>query len=323
MTELAVIIVTWNVRDLALEALVSLTADLQINGPKDYAVYVVDNASSDGTAAAIGAAFPDGVHLITNSENLGFAAANNLALRKIGFGSQSGDELPRAVYLLNPDTVTQPGATRKLYDSLLGNAELGLVGAGLEYEDGGFQHSAFYFPGLRQLWIEFFPSPGRFYESRFNGRYARDVYESGQPFAVDFPLGATMMLRREVIEQTSGFDERFFMYCEEIDWAWRIHKAGWQVKCIPAARVMHLEGRSARQVRPQAVIYLWRSRLRLFQKHYPRWKRWLARAMLVSGMSRKIQQTRRDQSMTTSDREALIAAYRTVQRLALGRLPGT
>lgn len=315
MAELAVVIVTWNVRNLALNALQSLFADLSADGPAA-AVYVVDNASSDGTAEAVARAFPQ-VRLIASHQNLGFGAANNRALREIGFGSLPSSELPRAVYLLNPDTLTHPGATRTLFDTLMADPQLGLVGAGLEYEDGAFQHAAFQFPGLRQLWVEFFPIPGRLYESRFNGRYPRQWYKAGQPFAIDFPLGATMMLRREVIEQTGGFDEQFFMYCEEIDWAWRIHKAGWQVRCVPAARVTHLEARSTRQIRPQSIINLWRSRLLLYRKHYPAWKVWAARHMIAQGMQRKIARTQHDTSLSDEQRGALVDAYTTVRKLAL------
>ena len=315
MPDLAVVIVTWNVRDLALNALASLLADVQTYKLADTQVYVVDNASTDSTAQAVRTAFPD-VHLTASDKNLGFGAANNLALREIGFGRLPFAELPRAVYLLNPDTITQPGATRTLFDALMAEPKLGLVGAGLEYEDGMFQHSAFHFPGLRQLWVEFFPTPGRLYESEFNGRYPRALYESRQPFEIDFPLGATMMLRREAIEQTKGFDEQFFMYCEEIDWAWRIHKAGWSVKCVPVARVTHLEARSTTQVRPQSIVNLWTSRLLLYRKHHPAWKSALARRMIVAGMGRKIQQTERDGRLDAIQKSALIEAYRAVQGMA-------
>jgi hypothetical protein len=315
MPDLAVVTITWNVRDLALNALASLLADVQTYRLADTPVYVVDNASTDSTPQAIRAAFPD-VHLIASDKNLGFGAANNLALREIGFGRLPSEVLPRAVYLLNPDTITQPGATRTLFDVLMAEPNLGLVGAGLEYEDGMFQHSAFHFPGLRQLWVEFFPTPGRLYESEFNGRYPRALYASGQPFEIDFPLGATMMLRREVIEQTSGFDEQFFMYCEEIDWAWRIHKAGWMVKCVPAARVTHLEARSTAQVRPQSIINLWKSRLLLYRKHHLAWKYALARRMIALGMGRKIRQTEQNTRLDAGQKAALIEAYRTVREKA-------
>ncbi|MCL4250449.1 MAG: glycosyltransferase family 2 protein [Anaerolineae bacterium] len=301
MTDLAVVIVTWNVRELALEAVRSLLADVAAHGPETD-VYVVDCASSDGTAAAIEAAFPT-VNVIASGENLGFGRGNNLGIREALAKSQ-----PAAVYLLNPDTITQPQATRRLFDTLMADPNVGLVGAQLNYGDGSFQHSAFSFPGLRQLWAEFFPTPGRLIEGRFNGRYPRAVYAAGQPFPVDFVLGATMMLRREVIEQTGMFDEQFFMYCEEIDWAWRIKAAGWQVQCVPEARVTHLGGQSTAQVRPQSVINLWTSRLRLYRKHQPAWKFWAARQIIMRGVRRKL--TERELQPAVAD------AYRTVYEQA-------
>ena len=125
-----------------------------------------------------------------------------------------------------------------------------------------------------------------------------------------------MMLRREAIEQTKGFDEQFFMYCEEIDWAWRIHKAGWSVKCVPAARVTHLEARSTTQVRPQSIVNLWKSRLLLYGKHHPAWKNALGRRMIVAGMGRKIQQAEQNTRLDAAQKATLIEAYRTVQQMA-------
>ena len=314
MVDLAVIIVTWNVRELALEALRSLYADLVTSGLQT-SVYVVDSASVDGTAAAIARDFP-AVNLTASGKNLGFAGGNNCALRQVGFGSdRPDDELPRVIYLLNPDTITQPGATRALYDALLADPSVGWVGARLSYGDGSFQHSAFAFPGLRQLWVEFFPTPGRFIEGRFNGRYPCSLYAGEKPFPVDFTLGATIMLKREAILRTGLFDESFFMYCEEIDWAWRIRKAGRIIQCVPAARVIHLAGQSTGQVRPRSIVDLWISRLLLFRKHYPGWKFWLARRMVAMGMSRKVKRAQRDTAL--KQRDEIIAAYEQVRQLSL------
>ncbi|MBC7810909.1 MAG: glycosyltransferase family 2 protein [Burkholderiales bacterium] len=311
--DLAVVIVTWNVRALVLDALRSLYADLAANGPGHTIVYVVDNASTDGTPAAITAEFPQ-VKLIASRENLGFAGGNNVALKAMGFGTNpNDDDLPQAVFLLNPDTIIHAGAVLALYRQL--NIEgVGLVGAQLSYGDGSFQHGAFHFPGLKQLWVEFFPTPGRLIEAEFNGRYPRRLYESGQPFEVDCVLGATMMLRCEVIQQTGMFDEQFFIYCEEIDWAWRIRKAGWRVMCVPAAHVVHLGGQSAVQVRAQSIINLWQSRLRLFRKHYPVWKLATARAMIAVGMRLKARQVRQ-QMPPSPERDAVIGAYRQVAKI--------
>lgn len=306
-SDLAVVIVTWNVRELALQTLRTLYDDLAASG-LSAAVWVVDSASADGTPDAIRRHFPH-VNLIASDENLGFARGNNTALRRIGFGESAAPSstLPKAVYLLNPDTITRPGATRTLYDALFSAPDVGLVGANLTYEDGSFQHGAFAFPGLRQLYAEFFPLPGRLREGRFNGRYPRARYNGAQPFDVDFTLGATMMLQREVILQTGMFDEDFFMYAEEVDWAWRIRRAGWRALCVPTAHVVHLSGQSTGQVSARSTRNLWESRLRLFRKHYPPWKRTLAMGLVRLGMLRRLRQ------LGSGDAEQIAACQHIIQ----------
>jgi N-acetylglucosaminyl-diphospho-decaprenol L-rhamnosyltransferase len=312
--DLAVVIVTWNNRNIVLDALRSIFDDLA-GSRLSATIYVVDSASSDGTVEVIQLAFPQ-VKVIASAQNLGFAGGNNLALNHMGFGSSDSDSLPKAVYLINPDTITQLGATQTLFDVLFSDERIGLVGASLSYEDGGFQHGAFMFPGLRQLWVEFFPTPGRLINAPFNGRYPQERYASQQPFEVDFVLGATMMLKREVIELTTGFDEQFFMYCEEVDWAWRIHDAGWKVYCVPSAHVTHLSGKSASQIRVQSLLYLWKSRLLLFDKHYSPIKRFLARKMVAYGMTFKRRQLSAVGGLTKKDRAALSDAYNTIREMA-------
>jgi len=318
--DLAVVIVSWNTRDLTLDALRTLYADLDAHGPAAQ-VWVVDNASTDDSAAATRREFPQ-ANLIASDRNLGFAGGNNHALRQIGFSDQpsqnTGSDLPRAVYLLNSDTRTHPGATRALYDTLFSLPRAGVVGARLTYDDGSFQHSAFRFPGLAQLIIDLFPVPGRLYESALNGRYPRAAYAGADPFPVDHTLGATMMLRREAIQQTGLFDEQYFMYVEEIDWSMRIRRAGWEIYCIPAAHVTHLGGQSTSQVRPQSVINLWRSRMLLFEKYYSGPRLALARQIIRRGMRRQITLPRRAYDagqLSAAQRDALLDAYRTVQAL--------
>jgi N-acetylglucosaminyl-diphospho-decaprenol L-rhamnosyltransferase len=319
-SELAVVIVSWNTRELTLDALRTLYQDLDANGPKS-SVWVVDNASSDSTPDAIQKQFPQ-VTLIASPANLGFAGGNNHALRLMGFGDPSGtgdpERLPKAVYLLNPDTRTEMGATQALFKALFSLSRAGVVGAQLAYGDGSFQHGAFRFPSLGQLIVDLLPVPGRLHESAFNGRYPRERYARGTPFPVDHTLGATMMLRREVLLQTGLFDEGYFMYCEEIDWSMRIRRAGWEIYVVPAARVIHLAGQSTAQVRPQSVLNLWRSRMRLFERYYPPYKLWLARRIIRLGMRRQIALAQRSHAageLSMQERDALIDAYRTVQTL--------
>lgn len=308
MIDLAVVIVTWNNADVIAGALDSLLDDLQSSGLRSD-VWLVDSASTDGTVAIIRERFTQ-VKLIACERNIGFGAGNNLGLRAIGFNGEGGaGELPAAVYLLNPDTVTRTGATRQLFDTLMTQPEAGLVGARLTYGDGSFQHSAFRFPDLRQIWTEFFPTPGRWVDGAFNGRYPRARYDQEQPFEVDFTLGATMMLKREAVQRTRGFNSDYFLYCEEIDWAWRIKRAGWRILCVPQARVTHLGGGSTSQARPRSLIELWKSRLLLYDTYYPRWKRAAARQLMILGMQRKLR------ALGAADPE-LKRAYRAVIEMA-------
>lgn len=311
MLDLAIVIVTWNNQEIIHNTIQSLIADLATTH-LTYEIWVVDNASTDETVHIIQSNFPN-VNLIASENNLGFSQANNLAMRHIGFEKNlESDKLPCAVYLLNPDTVTHQGATQTLYHTLMEKNKVGVVGARLTFSDGSFQHSAFRFPDLGQIWTEFFPTPGRFIEGGFNGRYPKEKYQSTDPFEVDFTLGATMMLKRKVVANTGLFDEDFFIYCEEVDWAWRICKAGWQILCVPQAHVTHLGGQSTSQVSAWSTVNLWKSRLHLFDKHYPTWKRWVARRLVMLGMWRKM--ARLDSHVSNYD--DVMSAYQTIYDMA-------
>ncbi len=234
----------------------------------DAQVIVVDNASADGSPDMVRAEFP-AVDLLSLDRNLGFAAANNLALRGLGFErGEAGDRVPEHILFLNPDTEVRDGAVAHLQDFLRATPQAGVVGPALVYPDGSFQHSAFRFPTLWQIWFDFFPWPGRFVESRLNGRYPREQYTVGRPFQIDHPLGAAFMTRAQVIQQVGLMDEGFFMYAEEIDWCIRVKRAGWTIYCVPSATIVHHSAASTRQFRGQMNEALWQSRFRLFEKHY-------------------------------------------------------
>ena len=194
MIDLAIIIVSWNVRDYLADCLTSVYTDLSSSGLRGE-IWVVDNASTDGTQAQVRALFPR-THLIQNQHNPGFGAANNQGMRAAL--EQYGSDI-RYFFFLNPDTIVRPGALHHLVKCLDNRPQAGAAGARLVYGDGRFQHSAFYFPGLAQLAFDLFPLPDRLYESRLNGRYPRRAYRpDGQPFLVDHPLGAALVVRRDV-----------------------------------------------------------------------------------------------------------------------------
>ncbi len=288
MTDLAIVIVNWNVKDMLAACLRSVEADLASSSLSG-SVWVVDNASSDDSVAMLKQDFPN-IHLIASEINLGFAKGNNAALRAIGFdtASSKNTDLPKAVLLLNPDTEVHPGALQTLFDYLKQHPKVGVVGPKLIFGDGSFQHSAFDFPGLWQLIIELLPVPGRFVESRLNGRYALTLYDQGQPFQIGHPLGAAMCVKREAIEQVGLLDEKYHMYVEEVDWGKRIVQAGWQAYCLPQATITHFGGQSTEQIKLNSFINLWTSRYQFYKKHYNSLKVWLAGKIVSFGMHRKM-----------------------------------
>lgn len=285
MPSLAVVVVSYNTRDLLAACLASLRAELG----QDDRVIVVDNGSSDGSPAMLRDAFPD-VVLIEPGVNLGFAGGNNLALQSLGFRPRGAEAArsapiwaarqaagdaplptPDLVLLLNPDTRVAPGALRLLRSFMAAAPKLGAVAPRLEYPDGSLQHSGFAFPGLAQTALDLFPPPGRLARlttTRLNGRYPEALYRAGQPFPVETLLGACLMLRREALESVGLLDEAFFMYAEELDLCRRLTDAHWRLYVVPAARVVHYEAQSTRQFREAMFVELWRSRLRLFDKHH-------------------------------------------------------
>ena len=285
MSRLAVVIVSWNVRELLASCLRSLFFDLQRAG-LGADVWVVDNASTDGTPEMVSQDFPS-VHLLAEQENHGFAAGNNLALRRILDRPDTG-ESGEFVWLLNPDTEIQPGATTSLVEALDASPRMGVAGARLLYADGTHQQSAFRFPGLVQLIFELFPTPSRLYNTRLNGRYPRHLYESHSAFPIDHPLGASMMVRGATIKEIGLLDEGYRMYCEEIDWCWRMRKANWHAVCVPEARVIHHAGRSTSQVPVRSFANLWISRARLYARHHGPLTWRLARCLVRVGMRRRM-----------------------------------
>ncbi len=301
--DLSIIIVSYEVRELVGRCLDSLHPALQLE------VFVVDNASKDGTAEFVRDCFP-GVHLIANSDNRGFAAANNQALEHAA---------GRYLMLLNPDTEVKPGALETLVSFMDLHPRAGICGPQLCYADGTRQQSAFGFPTLAQVYLDLFPSNWRVQRSRINGRYPTALYERGQPFRVDHPLGAAFLVRRTVAEQVGFLDERFYIYCEEIDWALRIRAAGWESWCVPGAVIVHHEARSTRQFRDRMFVELWRARFSLFARHYSRAFNASARLLVRLGMRRAEARARAEAGagrITRDEMERQVAAYRRVAAMA-------
>ncbi len=314
--DLAIVTVSYNTRDILGTCLESALAGLARSGVAGQ-VWVVDNASPDGSAEMVRRQFPS-VQLTAHDQNVGFAAGNNLALKAIGFGQAPPSALPRHVLFLNPDTRVQGDALGILLRFMAATPRAGVAGARLVHGDGSFQHSAFAFPGLAQILLDFFPVHHRLLDSRLNGRYSRRLYKAGRPFRVDHPLGATLWMRAEALQQVGGFDERYFMYCEEIDLCRRAQAGGWEIYCVPQAEIVHLAAQSTRQFRDRMFVALWRSRFLMFDRYESAAWRWAARRLVRLGLwatRRQALAAHHRGEMGEPELEGRLAAYRQVAAL--------
>lgn len=261
-TDLGVVIVSYNTRDLLSRCLSSLAKTLP-ESRLAAEVWVVDNASADGSVDLVRQRYP-AVTVVALEDNLGYAAACNVGLAR--FRDSAKAAAPPWTLVLNADTELRPGALDALVGALAENPRAAVAGPKLLYPDGRLQHSAFRFPGIAQTVLDLFPM-ARLQDHTVNGRYPVAAYAAGAPFEVDFPLGACLLVRTEAMQRVGLMDDRYFMYCEEIDWCRRFADAGYGALCVPAAEVVHVAGASTSQHRPEMLAALWRSRLRYFRTH--------------------------------------------------------
>lgn len=292
--DLLVVIVSFNTVVLLRNCLRALRRSLERG--KDSLrtqVVVVDNASIDGSADVVRQEFTE-FQLIALDENRGFAAANNLAMR---------DADARYVLLLNPDTEVLGNAPAALVRFMDEHPDAGACGGRLLNPDLTFQHSCFRFPTLPMSFLDFFPINHRLINSRLNGRYPRSWYD--RPFLVDHPLGACLMVRRDAIQQVGVMDEGFFMYCEEVDWCYRIKQVGWKIYYTPDAEIIHHGGQSTRQSAGPMLVQLHRSRDRYFRKHYGSVYAAIARGIVRLGMADAARKARCEAEAGAIDEVAL------------------
>jgi GT2 family glycosyltransferase len=215
--------------------------------------------------------FP-GVRLYVSPTNLGYTGGNNLGMRQ---------SRGRYVLLLNPDTELVGDALGTMVSYMEDHRRVGVVGPQLRYPDGDVQSSRRRFPTLLTALIDSTFLEKWWPDHRELRRYKmRD--ESDQEIAdVDWLVGACLLVRHEVIHQVGLLDDEYFMYSEELDWQRRIHEAGWKIVYLPAASVIHYEGKSSEQVRALTHIRFGRSKVRYFYKHHGAFVGGLLRSWLL------------------------------------------
>ncbi len=282
--DLGIVIVNWNTRDLLRDCLRSVAAS---QGDFTDRVVVVDNASADGSADMVRAEFPD-VTLIASAENEGYSRANNRGLRALGFAQGCADEdAPRYALALNPDTVLPPAALSDMLTYMDADATIGVAGPKLVLPDGSLdlacrrsfptpEISFYRMVGLSKL----FPRSRRF------GRYNLTYLDSDVETEVDSVVGAFMLVRRAAIQRVGLFDETFFMYGEDLDWAFRIKQAGWKVMYNPRVTVTHVKRAASRQSR-RAQREFYRAMLLFYRKHYRQTTPWWLHSLILLGLALK------------------------------------
>jgi GT2 family glycosyltransferase len=241
LTDLSVSIVNTGSRELLLACLGSLAG-------ADAEIVVLDNASEDGSVAAVRERFPD-VRVIPQEFRAGFGANHNTVIR-VTRG--------RYVYVLNEDTTADAWGFNRLIDYLDAHPRVAALGPRLVYPDGRRQDSAWRFPtplvsalGLATL-----------------GKLGVKQSQGDDPRPVDWVMGAAIVLRREALAEVGLFDEDFFLYSEEVDLQFRLRQAGWEVHYVPDVTVVHHESQFSAGVPERRINEMWRSRHRYWQKHH-------------------------------------------------------
>ncbi len=260
---LAIIIVSWNVRNLLDRCITSIHAALDSAGIA-YRVIIVDNASSDGTPAMLRVQHPD-VELLEAGGNLGFAGGNNLALRRLLAGPARGDV--QYVLLLNPDTEIIDGAIVELLRYLEAHPDIVVAGPRLRYPDGAPQSSRRRFPTPGVFFWESTPLEQRWPGNPWARRYRCADTPDDRAQAVDWLVGAALMVRRSAIESAGLLDAGFAMYSEELEWQLRLTRYG-RIVYLPTAEIIHHEGKSSEQHPARRYINFHRSRLRFARMRY-------------------------------------------------------
>lgn len=282
MTDLGIVIVNWNTCDYLRKCLQTVFAS---EGDISFHVVVVDNGSTDGSAAMVREAFPQ-VELIASDDNLGYPKGNNVGLRAMGYAGREAvaADAPRYALLLNPDTEVPPDSLYRMVQFMDSRPDVGVAGPKLLLPDGSLDKacrrgfptpivSFYHYSGLAKL----FPKSERF------GRYNMTFADPDDELEVDSVVGAYLQIRKEAINAVGLLDETFFMYAEDIDWCYRIQEAGWKIWYYAPVTVYHIK-RAASRKNPKAQFEFWRAMLIFYRKHYRRTTPAWMHALILSAL---------------------------------------
>ena len=254
--KISVVIVNYNVKEYLEQALISLQRAL---AGISHEIFVVDNASIDGSAAHIRKRFPE-VILIESRENLGFGKANNLALKQV-----SGEY----VVLINPDTVVQEDTFTALLKFFESTPDAAAATCKILNPDGSFSIDCRHnIPTPADAFWKVIGFSKLFPKSKIFARYHLTYLDPEETYPVPAISGSFMMIKKAVLDEVGYFDERFFMYCEDIDLCARIGQAGYQIWYVPTSQIIHYKGESTKKNDIDYVITFNKALYQFFEKHY-------------------------------------------------------
>lgn len=250
---LSILIISWNTEDMLRDVLASTYAGL---GDLDAEVIVIDNASSDGSPDMVAAEFPQAI-LERNTENTGFAAANNQAM-----------DIARGRYflLLNSDTIVHGSVLSDSVAYMEDNPDVGAMGCRVLNTDGSVQMTCSAWPSLLNLTL-LTSGLWKLKRPAFFSRYQMGTWMRDSERSVDIVSGCYLLTRRSVVEQTGQLDESFFFYGEETDWCRRIANNGHKLMFAPVGEITHHGGGSVRKLNHKRDIMLTEALVHLHRKH--------------------------------------------------------
>lgn len=267
-TDLSIIVLNYNTRELLKNCLKSVADGIRsLTEVPKIEVIVVDNGSTDGTINELKKlqAPSSNMALIESKKNLGFAAGNNLGIRK----AQG-----KYILLLNSDTVIEHNTLSEMFSFMEKNPDVGVATCRVELSNGKIDpacHRGFptpwasltYFMGLEKL----FP------KTRLFGQYHLGFLPMDKPHEIDSPTGAFYLIRKKVIDKVGLLDEDYFMYGEDLDWSFRIKQAGWKIMYYPYVKITHFKKQSGRakdkgELREETDKYFYETMKTFYQKHY-------------------------------------------------------
>jgi GT2 family glycosyltransferase len=257
VTDISIIIVSWNTKKYMEECLTSLRG---MEGNVSAEIIVVDNASADGTPEMIRTQFPD-VKLIETGANLGFAKGNNVGIK---------EATGKYICLINSDVNVPSDCLNKMHAFMEQEPSIGLLGPGMLRPDGKVYRSGMRFPTLWNLFLRALFLDSLFKSTGFFGGFLMKDFQFDHTRDIDVLNGWLWMARREALEQVGPLDGRFFMYAEDVDWCQRFHLAGWRVVFYAEAQAVHYGGASAASAPSRFNVEMQRANLQYWKKYHGR-----------------------------------------------------